>query len=57
MSPTLFESDKPAGFRIGPGGDVEVLTEAEADAVIDRVIREAMDQAIRPMGSRQRTLH
>jgi hypothetical protein len=33
MPPTLL--DQPAGFRIGLGGEVEVLPKAEVDALID----------------------
>jgi hypothetical protein len=55
MRPTLL--DQPAGFRIGLGGEVEVLPKAEVDALIDRVIREAMDKAGWPIRRFERTLH
>jgi hypothetical protein len=38
-------SDEVLGFRIGPNGEVEVMTQTEADAVIKRAIREAMYSA------------
>ena len=38
---SLAAGDRLAGFRIGPGGDVELLTYAEVNAMINRVIREA----------------
>lgn len=38
---SLAAGDRLAGFRIGPDGDVELLTEAEVNAMINRVIREA----------------
>jgi hypothetical protein len=36
--------DQPVGFRITESGDVEVLSEAEVDAAINHVIREALKQ-------------
>lgn len=38
---SLAAGDRLAGFLIGPDGDVELLTEAEVNAMINRVIREA----------------
>jgi hypothetical protein len=48
-------SEEVPGFRIGPNGEVEVMTEAEAAAVIRRTIREAMHRAAWPRSNR--TLH
>ncbi len=48
-------SDEVPGFRIGPNGEVEVMTEAEVDAVVKRAIREAMYRAGWPRLGR--TLH
>jgi hypothetical protein len=47
-------SDEVPGFRIGPNGEVE-MTQAEADAVVKRAIREAMFSAGWPR--LERTLH
>jgi hypothetical protein len=52
---TPVESDQPGGFRIGPNGEVEAMTEAEAEAVVERVVREAMYSAGWPWF--ERTLH
>jgi hypothetical protein len=40
MRPTWRKGDSPAGFRIGPNGEIEEMTEAEAQAAIWRVLRE-----------------
>jgi hypothetical protein len=48
-------SDQSAGFRTGPNGEVEVMTEAEAEAVVKRAIHEAMSSAGWPRC--ERTLH
>jgi hypothetical protein len=48
-------SDQSAGFRIGPNGEVEMMTEAEAEAVVKRAIREAVYSAGWPRF--ERTLH
>ena len=48
-------SDEVPGFRIGPNGEVEAMTEAEAEAVVERVVREAMYSAGWPWF--ERTLH
>jgi hypothetical protein len=42
---TPVESDRPGGLRIGPNGEVEAMTKAEAEAVVKRVVREAMYNA------------
>jgi hypothetical protein len=47
-------SDEVPGFRIGPNGEVE-MTQAEADALVKRAIREAMYSAGWPR--LERTLH
>jgi hypothetical protein len=47
-------SDEVPAFRIGPNGEVE-MTQAEADAVVKRAIREAMFSAGWPR--LERTLH
>ena len=57
MRPARPESDQPAGFRIGPDGNVEVLTTAEADALIRRAIYEAMVRAGFRIGRLDRRLH
>jgi hypothetical protein len=41
-------ADLPAGFRINDSGDVEMLTETDAPALIDRVVREAMQSGLAP---------
>jgi hypothetical protein len=48
-------NDEVGGFRIGANGEVEVLTEAEAEALVWPVIREAMHRAGWPRP--KRTLH
>jgi hypothetical protein len=53
MRRTPVESDQPGGLRIGP--KVEAMTEAEAEAVVKRVVREAMYSAGWPWF--ERTLH
>jgi hypothetical protein len=53
-APTWHEGVQPAGFRIGPNGELEWTTEAEAEAVVHRAIREAMVAA---GWRRDRTLH
>ena len=55
MAPARLEGEQPAGFRIGANGEVEVMTEAEAEAVVKRAIREAMYSAGWPWF--ERTLH
>jgi hypothetical protein len=40
------------GFRVGPDGRVDTLDEVEVNALIDRAIHAAMDQALRA-----RTVH
>ena len=55
MRRTPAESDQPGGFRIGPNGEVEAMTEAEAEAVVKRVVREAMYSAGWPRS--ERTVH
>jgi hypothetical protein len=55
MRRTPVESDQPGGFRIGPNGEVEVMTQAETEAVVKRAIREAMYSAGWPRFGR--TLH
>jgi hypothetical protein len=52
---TQIKSDQPGGFRIGANGEVEAMTEAEAEAVVKRVVREAMYSAGWPCF--ERTLH
>jgi hypothetical protein len=55
MVPERLEGEQPPGFRIGLNGEVEVMTEAEAEAVVKRAIREAMYKAGWPRF--ERTLH
>ena len=55
VAPTPFESNQSVGFRIGPNGEVEVMSEAETDAVVKRAIREAIYSAGWPRLGR--TLH
>jgi hypothetical protein len=55
MMPHALLSDEVRGFRIGPNGEVEVMTEAEAEAMVRRAIREAMHRAGWPRSNR--TLH
>ncbi len=55
--PQMRLSDEVPGFRIGPDGELEVMTEAETQAVVKRAIYEAMVRAgfrIRPSAP---TLH
>lgn len=57
MPPNWREGEQPAGFRIGPNGEVEMMTEAETLAVVWRTIYESMIRAgfrIRPS---KRSLH
>jgi hypothetical protein len=53
MRPTRPESDQLAGFRISPGGDVELLTIAEVDALVKCAIRAGIEAGLRI----RRTLH
>lgn len=55
MPQTWLEGEQSVGFRIGPNGEVEVMTEAETEAVVKRAIREAMYSAGWPRC--ERTLH
>jgi hypothetical protein len=55
MPQTWLEGEQPAGFRIGPNGEVELMTQAEADAVLKRAFQEAMHSAGWPRLGR--TLH
>jgi hypothetical protein len=48
-------SDQPVGFRIGADGEIEMMTQAETEAVVRRAIREAMYRAGWPRPNR--TLH
>ena len=57
MRPARPESDQPAGFRISPDGSVEVLTTAEADALIRRAIYEGMIRAGFRIRRPERLLH
>ncbi|WP_155255101.1 hypothetical protein [Bradyrhizobium elkanii] len=54
IPPTWPEGENPAGFRIGPDGELEWMTEEEADALVKRAIGEAM---IAAGWRRKRTLH
>jgi hypothetical protein len=51
MVPTWLEPS--CGFRIGPDGEVELMTEAETQAVVERAFREAMRRGL----AASRTLH
>jgi hypothetical protein len=51
MVPTWLEQS--CGFRIGPNGEVEVMTPAETEAVVKRAIWEAMRRGL----AASRTLH
>ncbi len=53
MVPTWLEPS--CGFRIGPDGEVEVMSPAETEAAVNRAIREAMYRAGWPRV--ERTLH
>ncbi|MEH2480639.1 hypothetical protein V1282_003996 [Nitrobacteraceae bacterium AZCC 2146] len=53
MVPAWLEQS--AGFRICPNGEVEVMTQVETEAVVNRAIREAMYSAGWPWFVR--TLH
>ena len=55
IMPQTRLSDEVPGFRIGPNGEVEAMTEAEAEAVVKRLVREAMYSAGWPWF--ERTLH
>ena len=55
MMPQTRLSDEVPGFRIGSNGEVEVMTQAETEAVVQRAIREAMYRAGWPRSNR--TLH
>jgi hypothetical protein len=52
---SLAAGARLAGFRIGPDGDVELLSESEVNAVINLAIREAMYRA--GWARFERTLH
>jgi hypothetical protein len=54
IPPTWPEGEEPAGFRIGADGELEWMTEEEADAVVRRAFGEAMVEA---GWRRKRTLH
>jgi hypothetical protein len=54
IPPTWPEGENPAGFRIGADGELEWMTEEEADAAVKRAIGEAMVEA---GWRRDRTLH
>jgi hypothetical protein len=47
MHPTQ-QSDSPLTFRIGPDGELELMTEAEVDVLVARVLNEAVKQ-VRPI--------
>jgi hypothetical protein len=51
MVPTWLEQSR--GFRIGSNGEIEVMTQAETEAVVERAIREAMRRGL----ASSRTLH
>jgi hypothetical protein len=53
--PQTLLSDEVPGLRIGPNGEVEILTEAEVEALVLPAIREAMHRAGWPRP--KRTLH
>ena len=55
MMPQTPLSDEVAGFRIGPNGEEEVMTEAEIETLVWPAIREAMHRAGWPRP--KRTLH
>jgi hypothetical protein len=57
MRRSPVESDEPGGFRIKPNGEVEVISAAEAHALVVRAFREAMVNAGFRIKSRDRTLH
>lgn len=44
---SLAADNQLVGFRIGPDGRVDTLDEVEVHALIDSVVRAAMDQAFR----------
>ena len=54
MRPTTrLDGDRPGvGSRVGPDGDLELMTRAEVDVLIARALNEAVKQ-VRPI----RTLH
>jgi hypothetical protein len=51
MFPTWLEPS--CGFRIGPDGEIEVMSPAETEAVVERAIRDAMRRGL----AASRTLH
>jgi hypothetical protein len=57
MRRSPVESDEPGGFRIKPNGEVEVISAAEAYALVVRALREAMVNAGFRIKSCDRTLH
>jgi hypothetical protein len=50
-------SDEYGGFRILPNGEVEVITVAEARALIKRTLWESRKRQFSPNGRRLPTLH
>jgi hypothetical protein len=40
-----LEGEQSVGFRVGPNGELEWMTQAETEAVVERAIREAMYRA------------
>jgi hypothetical protein len=55
MPQTWLEGEESVGFRIGADGEIEMMTRAETEAVVERAIREAMYRAGWPRFAR--TLH
>jgi hypothetical protein len=55
MPPTWLEDEQSVGFRIGADGEIELMTRAETEAVVERAIREGMYRAGWPRPNR--TLH
>jgi hypothetical protein len=45
IPPTWPEGENPMGLRIGESGELEWLTEEEADALVKRAFGEAMVEA------------
>ncbi len=53
MPPEWLEGEPRVGFRIGPNGEIEMMTEAETLAAVMRAIREAMYRAGWPRSARK----
>jgi hypothetical protein len=43
-SKMMQQSDQPAGFRIKPDGELELMTDAEVHAAVARALNDALKQ-------------